>query len=248
MVRGGLSSVSYRNAAPKTVIELTRQAALGGIEWTADTHAPHGDLKRAETLMMATLRAGLTVTSYGSFYRLGRDDAARTGFASVLETARRLQAPAIRVWAPAGDAASLDALASEGAALAEKSGKHGITLCVEPHEKSVVGRYRLLAELLRKADNSFLKACWTRLPGEDSGEDAARELAPHLALAHLRRWSGAAREPEGADEACWLAVAGMAECNENSALDRWAVIEYLEDERPETLKKEAEALAARLSR
>jgi 3-dehydroshikimate dehydratase len=74
MLRGGLSSVSFRNEASDKVVALARGAGLGGIEWSADTHAPHGDLRRAEGLLMETLRAGLTVTSYGSFYRLGEND------------------------------------------------------------------------------------------------------------------------------------------------------------------------------
>ena len=98
MVRGGLSSVSYRNEPSQKVVALARGAGLGGIEWSADTHAPHGDFRRAEGLLMETLRAGLTVTSYGSFYRLGENDDPVSGFSPVLDTARRLQASTIRVW------------------------------------------------------------------------------------------------------------------------------------------------------
>jgi len=100
VIRGGISSVSYRNAPARAVIEAALRADLAGIEWSADTHAPHGDLRQAETLMMDTLRARLTVSAYGSFYRLAENNPAevQSGFNPVLESARRLQAPCMRVW------------------------------------------------------------------------------------------------------------------------------------------------------
>lgn len=250
MVRGGLSSVSYRNAEAKTIIERSKSAALGGIEWTADTHAPHGDLKTAETLMMATLRAGLTVTSYGSFYRVGRGDEDRAVFSSVLETALRLQAPAVRVWAPSPGTIGADALAAEGAALADRAGRHGITLCLEPHEMSAVGSYDRLAELIEAAGHPFFKACWTQLPGSGAAESerAAERLGPNLELVHVRHWTdGYDRMPLDGDDPCWKAIAGLAETARKSVLDRWAVLEYLADERPETLERESKVLSSRLA-
>jgi sugar phosphate isomerase/epimerase len=249
MIRGGISSVSYRNSPPKTVIEMARGAGLGGIEWSADTHAPHGDFKRAEELMIATLRAGLTVTSYGSFFRLGVGDDSESSFALVLETARRLQAPAIRIWAPFDETASIDAITAEGCSFAEKTGKYGITLCIEPHERSAVADYRTLLAVAEKADHPFFRICWAQLPADSPEErrNAAVRLAPKLGLAHLRNWTtGYDRMPLENSTSCWTAVEGMAEHNRNSVLDRWAVIEYLSDERPETLKREAAALIDRI--
>lgn len=250
MVRGGLSSVSYRNARPKTIIELARAAGLGGIEWSADTHAPHGDLKRADELLMATLRAGLTVTSYGSFYRLCGGADPESGFSAVLDSARRLQAATIRIWAPFERGISVETVAAEGRSIADKTGKLGITVCLEPHERSAVHDYRTLLDAVLLAGHPFFKACWTQLPAGCSPgvqQEAARELAPHLALAHIRNWtSGYDRMPLAASEACWTAVEGMGTYHRDSVLDCWAVLEYLADESPETLKREADALAERI--
>jgi sugar phosphate isomerase/epimerase len=250
MLRGGLSSVSYRNAAPRTVIELAKGAGLRGIEWSADTHAPHGDVKRAEELMMATLRAGLTMPSYGSFYRLGRTDAGQDDFLPVLETACRMQASTIRVWASFESGVSVEAVAGEGRKIAEAAGKHGITICLEPHERSAVSGYRALAEAARLADNPFFKICWTPLPacGNEELRRAAEELSPRLGLIHVRNWTACYdRMALAGSDACWAAVDGMRNCGRSATLDSWAVIEYLADERPETLKREAEALLSRIA-
>jgi sugar phosphate isomerase/epimerase len=257
MVRGGLSSVSYRNASPEAVIAAAKAAGLGGIEWTADTHVPHGDLRCAEKVMMATLRAGLTISAYGSFFRLGIPGQDATAFGPVLETALRLQAPVIRIWGgtPRGSRPpSPEELAAEGAAVADLAGRHGITLCIEPHERSAVPGFAVLARLLDAAGHPFLGACWTHLPGNGAGTEGEEEIArlaeligPRISLVHIRNWSpfrGADRA--AGDGCCAAAIERMVEHNRASALDRWALIEYLEDDKPETLKRDAEALAARL--
>lgn len=256
MVRGGLSSVSYRNASSDAVIASAKAAGLGGIEWTADTHVPHGDLRRAEKTMMATLRAGLTISAYGSFYRLGIPGQDPTAFKPILDTALRLQAPVIRIWGGALKGSRIpspEELAAEGAAVADLAGKHGITLCIEPHERSAVPDFAVLERLLDAAGHPFLGACWTHLPGngaEPEGEGEIARLAgligPRISLVHIRNWSPFPETDRTAGDCCAAAIERMVEHNRASALDRWALIEYLEDDKPETLKRDAEALAARL--
>lgn len=241
MVRGGLSSVSYRNSAPEAVIAAAVGAGLGGIEWTADTHVPHGNLQRAEGMMIATLRAGLTISAYGSFYRLDRDPAT---FPTVLETARRLQAPVIRVWG-GSPGAELATLAAAGAAVADQAGKHGITICLEPNERTAVPDFPTLEKVLDRANHPFLRACWTTLDSAEEGTPIPETLCARIALAHIRNWfpkPGMDWHGRG-----YLAVLKrLAEHHRSSALDRWALIEYLEDDRPETLKRNAVALVAEL--
>ncbi len=250
MLRGGISSVSYRNALPRDIIAAARGSGLGGIEWSADTHAPHGDLAKAEELMMATLRAGLTVSAYGSFYRMGRGTRSTLDFATaVLACARKLQAPIIRIWAAPADTApngTLEALRREAIEIADQAGRFGITVCLEPHELSVINDYDRLAELVTVADHPFFQACWAPLaaPPSKDRETSISALAPHIALIHVRNWTRAyARRPLGENLECWVRVMdALAERARRSVLDYWALIEYLEDEGSETLKREAEAL------
>lgn len=254
MLRGGISSVSYRNVRAQDIIAAVRTAGLGGIEWSADTHAPHGDLARAEELMMATLRSGLTVSAYGSFYRMGPGAHPNLDFeTAVLACARRLQAPIIRVWAaPAADAGgtSLEALAQEAIVLADQTGRHGITVCLEPHELSIINDYDRLAELVDMAAHPFFKACWAPLaaPPREDREKGISLIAPHIALIHVRNWTSSyARRPLSENLDCWTQVVdALAERAQHSVLDHWALIEYLEDEASETLKREADALQALL--
>ena len=207
MLRGGISSVSYRNRKAAEIIEAARKTRFSGIEWSSDTHAPPGDLRIAENLMMATLRAGLTVSAYGSFHRIG---GCAEEFAAVLASARSLQAPNVRVWAaPRSGGLLLASMAETARALADEAGKFGITLCIEAHERSAVDRYETLAELVRLVAHPFFRVSWAPLPGLGKVEllEGAAALAPELTLIHVRNWNaGYDRRPLADKEGTWPGI------------------------------------------
>ena len=256
MVKHGISSVSFRNAKAEDVISAAAAAGLAGIEWSADTHAPHGDGARAEELMMATLRARLTVSAYGSFYRLISEagDSARLSFEPVLESARRLQAPCIRIWSGRptanGGNSAFRTLVDAAKAIADNAGKLGITVCMEPLGRSIVDSYTALAELMSAVDHPFFKACWTQLPGTEEDAPSAPELSEWVHLIHARNWteSYSRRSLEENPLSVGKIVSAMAERANKTNLDLWALIEYLQDEESETLAREASALNALIDR
>ena len=89
MIHPGLVSVTFRQLAPRTIVDLVAEAGLWGIEWGGDVHAPVGDLHIAREVRAMTLDAGLAVAAYGSYFRFRPDDS----FERVLETAIALGAP-----------------------------------------------------------------------------------------------------------------------------------------------------------
>lgn len=103
MLTPGLCSITYRQLDADGVLDLAARAGLAAVEWGADVHVPAGDLATARSVAARTAGAGLTVASYGSYFRAGVHD----GFADVLATAVALGAPRIRVWA--GDRGSAGA-------------------------------------------------------------------------------------------------------------------------------------------
>ncbi len=243
MIRCGLSSATYRNKDAATVIRLAVSAGLEGLEWTADTHAPQGDFKRADELMMATLRAGLTISSYGSFVRISAE-CERTALA--LATAKRLNAPLIRAWAAPGckgdsSAKNREDLRSAWLKAADLTGKDGITLCIEPHPGSQIPSLADAARLVESAEHPFLMTCWTPPTGGDPQELASKQHL--LALVRVRAWTESFDRLALADGDAWqTAVRGLSEEAQRESLDRWAILEYLEDEDEGTLKREAETL------
>lgn len=86
MLTIGLVSITYRKLTPAEIIPLVRDAGLSCIEWGSDVHVPQTDLENARRVGEMTREAGLTVSSYGSYYRLG----AGQDFAPYLAAPRRL--------------------------------------------------------------------------------------------------------------------------------------------------------------
>src|SRR5207249_324086 len=84
-----------RKLSPAEIISLTQRAGLRSIEWGGDIHVPAGNLACAADVRRQTEDAGLSVSAYGSYYRVGQTEP----FEPVLESAVALGAPTIRVWA-----------------------------------------------------------------------------------------------------------------------------------------------------
>ena len=97
MISSGLVSITFRKLSPREIVDLVAKAQLDAIEWGGDVHVPHGDLSAAKDVHKMTNDAGLSLSSYGSYYRVGHDEP--VPFGEVLETAVELKAPTIRVWA-----------------------------------------------------------------------------------------------------------------------------------------------------
>lgn len=191
IIKAGLSSTIFASLRPDEAIAKASAMGIQGMEWSADTHLAHGDLETAERVMMATLRGGLTISSYGSQYRIGlpdREDDPRQSFKAVLDTARWLQAPLIRIWAhhtrPCG-LLSRAKLYSQILRIADESGKLGICLAIEPHPKSFIASYEALLDVVEMARHPYVRSCWA--PLRDTGDEhTSTALGAKTAMIHCR--------------------------------------------------------------
>ena len=119
MLYPGIVSVTYRPLTPKQLIDTAADAALCCIEWGGDIHVPHGELDTAKAVGQMTREAGLSVISYGTYYRAGTygEDFPRV-FAGMLDTADALGAPNLRLWA--GNKNAEDVTADERRSITEE--------------------------------------------------------------------------------------------------------------------------------
>ena len=95
----GLVTVTFTQRTCEEVIRLAQAAQLELIEWHGLKHVVHGDLDAAGRIGQSTLDAGLGVAAYGSYYVIGESESQGLPFGTVLQTAKQLQAPMVRVWA-----------------------------------------------------------------------------------------------------------------------------------------------------
>ena len=245
MIRTGLVSITFRQLAPREIVDLVARAALEGIEWGGDVHVPHGEIGLAGTVGRMTREAGLAVAAYGSYYRAGEG---REAFEPVLETAVALGAPLIRVWA--GHRASADADDAFRAAVVEDS-RHiadlaagaGVRIAYEYHARSLTDTRDSAVALLRAVAHENVGCTWQPPRGLTTTEclDGLGAITPWLTNVHVFSWHPETGErlALAAGEARWVqylqhiaAVAG----------DRWALLEFVRDNDPENFPADVETL------
>ena len=170
MIVPGVASVTFRDKTPQEVIQLAAKAGLGGIEWGGDIHVPVGHLEQAASICRLTKDAGLTVSGYGSYYVMGKSGEEGMRFGDVLDTARALHAPVIRIWAgekssrestPAYRKRALD----ETKERADEAGRYGIRLAFEFHDDTLNDGYEACCELLTELAHPQVSTLWQPLHG-----------------------------------------------------------------------------------
>ena len=245
-VVAGLCSVTFRTLGVDDVIELSRRAGLGAIEWGADVHLPSGELTRAEAIRDRCVAAGLACPSYGSYWFAGKsavDEVDR-----LLDTAEVIGATTIRVWAP-GDPrheaferspAVVDALRKA----CDLAAARDTTVALEFHPNTLTETAESTCRLLAAVDRANLRTYWQPRPGL-VGRAAIDELVRVLdSLAHLHvfSWDDESRRlPLAAHEMSWREALALAE-----SLHRerpvCAYLEFVANDDPDVLLRDAETL------
>ena len=187
----GLTSVTFRQLTVDEIIDLTAQAGLDGIEWGGDVHVPPASPELAAQVAEKCRQKGLKVLSYGSYYR-GSDPAE---FAGVLETAKALGAPVIRIWtgttAPheTSDEA-FETLAANIRAAAAMAAKEGIQLAFEFHRRTMTQTKEGALRLLEAVPDANVFTYWQPNPDVTFEEQLAEidAICPRLSHLHVFFW------------------------------------------------------------
>ena len=190
----GFTSVTFREKSPEECIRLAKQAKLTGIEWGGDIHLPPGNLKLAEQIAEKMEKEGLRVLSYGSYYRT--EIVNPQEFLSILDTAKALGAPIIRIWAGTKSPKEADLkyraqVAACAKRIATLAKHYGITVAFEYHRGTLTENAQSALDLLKQADSDNLKLYWQPNP-DISRQENGRELTqllPYLACVHIFHWT-----------------------------------------------------------
>ncbi|WP_237700647.1 sugar phosphate isomerase/epimerase [Janibacter sp. HTCC2649] len=231
--------------SPAEVIDVTRDAGLRRIEWGADVHAPPTDLGRVAEVRELTLAAGLTVASYGSYWRAGVSPLAE--LTSVVTAASTLCAPRIRVWAgeigtDVADGSTWDTVVDslrEGCAVARD---HGIELALEFHPDTLTDSVDTTLDLLERVGDDALRTYWQPRLDEETGPsvEGLRRLVTVLAGIHVFSWwPGANRLRLHERSELWSAV---ADCLVRDAEPCDLLLEFVPDDDPTLVAAETATL------
>ncbi len=246
MFESGLVSVSFRRLSPEEIIEQTAGAGLSCIEWGGDVHLPPGNIRLAQQIAEQTHTAGLRVSSYGSYFRIGVTPIEQ--FPDVLASASALGAKLVRVWAydrylDQWGGTVWDSLVESARTIAEMAAKVGIKVCLECHNHTLTEDYHGALRFLQAVDHPALRMYWQ--PNEHRSHaynlEAARALAPYTECIHIFHWDAQGHYPlaNGAREwEAYLSVFRKQSPKKSLPL----LLEFMPDNKVESLPAEAKTL------
>lgn len=234
MIIPGLVSVTFRDRTAEWIIKQCQRAGLKAVEWSENIHVFPDDEAGADHLYRQTTAAGLSVAAYGSYYRLGEQEAPAEVFGRSLRSAAALRAPVIRIWAGTKPSlevgeAEFDRLAEEAVLIAELAQKEGVKCALEWHRNTLTDTNETAMKLLHKADHPNLYCLWQPTVALSMAEriEGLRFLAERgrLLNLHMYYWRGEIRRPleEGVSE--WQQYLSVIDPQE----DRYGLMEFVMD-------------------
>ncbi len=201
MIYPGACSLTLGHLAPLQVIESCQRAGLAGIEWWGKKHVPHGEIAVAKQVGNLTRNAGLSVSSYGSYYRAGISENEGLAFSAVCETALALGAPMIRVWAgnqgtAESDAAYFQAVVDDLSRIADMATESGVAITVEYHGGTLTDDPATVSELSARIAHPAVFFSWQPPIGLSATEclSGLEAVLPRLGTIHVFHWT-AGKEP-----------------------------------------------------
>ena len=250
MFKTGLTSITFRKCSADEIIAMAKEADLDGIEWGGDVHVLPGDLKTASDVKAKTEAAGLSVCSYGSYFRCEEDE----DFQPVLDSAVALGAPVIRVWAgkqspDAADTTYRTNVVNKLRHAVELAEKVGVTVALEYHGNTLTETQTSAHQILAEVGSPALKLYWQPRTGGEFAEDLIELEAalPHLSHIHAFHWGKNGfkdRYPFADGLNHWKSYLQLAQ---KAGGERYVIFEFVRDDQPAQFLADTKALHTLLS-
>lgn len=249
MIIPGIVSATFRDKPVEDIIRLCRESRLKAVEWSENAHVMPDDPAGASALYEKTVKAGLQVAAYGSYYRLGLQslEDADGIFRKSIRSAAALHAPLIRIWAGSEPSESVsrerrEELAKEAALICGIAAEYGIKVALEWHKNTLTDTNQSAMEFLKEVSHDNLYCLWqptVALSMEErmEGLDLLREKKRLLNL-HIYYWLDGVRRPfsEGIGE--WRQYLEHVDQEE----DRYGLLEFVMGNTEEQFLEDAEVL------
>lgn len=241
MYQLGLVSISFRDLSPEEIINSAKNSGLKWIEWGSDVHAPCNNSERLANIAKCQLEANIGCSSYGTYFTIGIDEL------DVLENhilaAKMLGTSVLRLWC--GDKGSKEyeqkdllkvyGECKKAATLAES---HGVVLCMECHNNTLTDTKESALALMETVNSSAFRMYWQ--PNQHCSEAENMEyltkLKPYIYHLHVFNWKGDKRYSLSSAIEMWKRYLSCLEG------ERMLLLEFMPDDRIESLHKEADAL------
>lgn len=134
----GFTSTSFRQIKSiEKVVKIAAESGVDCIEWGGDIHVKN--LENAQLAKKLCDRAGIKVSSYGSYYRVGSCNTAE--WENICRIASATGAKSVRVWlgdkdSEKTDASTYEKLVSDAKKICRIANDFGLTVCPECHDNT----------------------------------------------------------------------------------------------------------------
>ena len=134
----GFTSTSFRQIKSlEKIVSIALDSGVDCIEWGGDIHVK--DVNTAEYAKKLCDNAGIEISSYGSYYRVGSKN--HDQWKSICEIAKALGAKSVRVWLGNKDSEKTDEstyteLVEDGKEICRTASEYGLIVCPECHDNT----------------------------------------------------------------------------------------------------------------
>lgn len=241
MKKCGLVSISFRSLTPEQILPLVRNAGLAGIEWGSDVHAPPDNEENLRKIARMQAEAGLVCTSYGTYFRIGKDMPEE--ILSYIRAATVLGTDILRLWCGTKGYAQYtaeekEALFADCRALAGYAAQHNVRLCMECHNNTFTDTPEGALELMQAVDSPFFGMYWqpNQYRTVEQNVSYARAIAAYTTQIHVFQWKREEKFPLALGKEEWQRYLSAFEG------EHWLLLEFMPDGKSETLAREAQTL------
>ncbi len=237
----GLVSISFRKYSPEEIVVAVKNAGLKCIEWGSDIHAPRNDMERLQKIAKLQEEYGIYCSSYGTYFRLGRDDVNELG--EYTAAAKVLGTNILRLFCGKKCAKEFSmeekkALIADCKKAAEIAEKNNVIFCLESHHDTYTETIEGALELMHEVNSPALRMYWqpNQFESDEFNLTYATLVSPYSMHLHAFNWKGEERYPLSLGKNIWKKY---LECFEKN---KTILLEFMPDDKLESLKNEAMAL------
>ena len=187
-MRIGFTSTSFRQIkSVEKIVKIASDSGADCIEWGADVHVK--DVQTAKRVKKLCDEAGIPVSSYGSYYRVGSKNADE--WKSICEIAAAMGAEFVRVWLGKCDSEVTDeqtyrALVEDGREICHVAKQYNLIVCPECHDKTFNNNTDAFLKIQKDIDcDNFRTYFQSRYKRKEYDLDRIERTLPFIECVHI---------------------------------------------------------------
>ena len=243
MFDAGLVSISFRQLSPEALAVLCRKNQIHWIEWGSDVHAPYNDPQRLSEICKLQTEYDLRCSSYGTYFKLGEHDTAE--LSGYIRAAKTLGTNILRLWCGSRNfeemtTAEREHIISECRKAAAIAEREHVILCMECHNRTFTNCMEGAVLLMESVNSPAFQMYWqpNQFRTQEENLAYARRIAKYTRIIHVFNWAGSNRYPLDGAADLWLRYLSCFDGTQK------LLLEFMPDDRPESLSTEANTLNA----